>query len=316
MAGKYITMKTKMIDIFIPSYHRPYNLKTVKYFHKIGWDINKIHVFIDDETDDVKDYEKVANEIGFNLYVFDMKEARRRYDYVHRASISRRSAGQARNMFYDYAKKMGIEFYLVQDDDTVSYQIKRFGRYVRLATLDDILVTFNNVKELMYKRHIGCFGISQTGDFIGGENKKLIRNKVMNTTFILTKYIYRGERGVQDDDTSQFVCIMNEGLFTGSYGDGLVLNQTVSAVSKGGLTDLYNECKLLNKALVTPIQFPSAIYAERQKKNGGRLHHHIVSKYLYPRILKGTERDNIAWDTYPEDYPFTNEPKRNNYGII
>ena len=132
----------------------------------------------------------------------------------------------------------------------------------------------------------------------------------MNTTFILTRYMYRGERGVQDDDTSQFAGIMNEGLFTGSYGDGLILLQTQSATAKGGLTDLYNECKLLNKSLVTPIQYPSAIHAEKQKKNGARLHHHIKSKYLFPMILKGTKRDNIAWDTYPEDYPFTNEPKR------
>ena len=83
-----------------------------------------------------------------------------------------------------------------------------------------------------------------------------------------------------------------------------------------GLTDLYNECKLLNKALVTPIQFPSTIYAEKQVKNGGRLHHHIQRRYLYPMILKGVGKDNIAWDTYPEDYPFTNEPKRKDYGTI
>lgn len=309
-------MKTEMIDIFIPSYHRAKNLKTVKYFVKIGWNVKNIHVFIDDEAEDKSEYEALAQEIGFNLFVFDMNEARQRYDYVHRASISRRSAGQARNMFYDYAKEKGIEFYMVQDDDTESYQVKYKGKTIRSANIDDITTIFESVCELMYKRHIGCFGISQTGDFIGGVDNKLLRNKVMNTTFILTKYIYRGERGVQDDDTSQFVGIMNEGLFTGSYGDGLVLKQTMSATAKGGLTDLYNECKLLNKALVTPIQFPSAIYAEKQVKNGGRLHHHIQRRYLYPMILKGVGKDNIAWDTYPEDYPFTNEPKRKNYGTI
>lgn len=299
-----------MIDIFIPSYHRPYNLKTVRYFLKIGWDTKKIHLFIDSEADDRADYEVVAKKYSINLYVFDMDEARRRYDYVHRASVSRRSAGQARNMFYDYAKKLGIEFFMIQDDDTTGYQVKNYGKYLRKATLEDIMITFENIKNFMYKQHIGCFGISQTGDFIGGINKKLLRNKVMNTTFILTKYIYRGERGVQDDDTSQFATIMNEGLFTGSLADGIVLSQTGSCKAKGGLTDLYNECKLLNKALVTVIQYPSAIFAERQEKNGGRLHHHIVSRYLYPRILRGTERDNIAWDTYSEDIPFTNEPKR------
>ena len=299
-----------MIDIFIPSYHRADNLKTVHYFTKVGWDPKNIHVFIDSEADDRDEYLMLSEKLGFNLFVFDMDEARRRYDYVHRASVSRRSAGQARNMFYDYAAERGIEFYMVQDDDTQNYQIKSHGKYIRMATLDDITITFENVELLMYKRKIGCFGISQTGDFIGGQNKKLLRNKVMNTTFILTRYMYRGERGVQDDDTSQFTGIMNEGLFTGSYVDGLVLQQVQSATAKGGLTDLYNECKLLNKALVTPIQFPSSIIAERQKKNGGRLHHRIKSKYLYPRLLKGTKRDNIAWDTYPEDYPFTNEPKR------
>jgi len=304
-----------MIDIFIPSYHRPYNLKTVNYFLKIGWNAENIHVFIDDETDDSDDYRKVADRKGFNLHVFDMKEARERFDYVHRPSKSRRSAGQARNMFYDKAKELGIEFFMMQDDDTNCYQVKRNGKYLRLATIDDITNVFEGIQEFMIKRHIGLFGISQTGDFIGGENKKLLRNKVMNTTFVLTKYIYRGERGVQDDDTSQFVGVMNNGLFTGSLGDGLILQQTMSAVQKGGLTDLYNECKLLNKALVTPIQFPSAIYAEKQVKNGGRLHHHIQRRYLYPMILKGVGKDNIAWDTYPEDYPFTNEPRRLNYEI-
>lgn len=299
-----------MINIFIPSYHRPNNLKTVKYFLGIGWDCKKIHVFIDSEADDKADYGEAANILGFNLHVFNMEEARERYDYVHRPSKSRRSAGQARNMFYDKAKELGIDFYMVQDDDTSNYEIKKFGRYQRKAYSEEVVETFEAIKILMKKRKIGLFGISQTGDFIGGENKKLLRNKVMNTTFVLTEYIYRGERGYGDDDTSQFVGIMNQGLFTGSLGDGLVLQQTQSAKQKGGLTDLYNECKLLNKALICPIQFPSSIHAEKQKKNGGRIHHHIKNKYLYPRLLKGTTRDNIAWNTYKEDYPFTNEPIR------
>jgi len=299
-----------MIDIFIPSYHRPKNLKTVKYFLSIGWDAKNIHVFIDDEADDKAEYIEASNILGFKLHVFNMIEAREKYDYVHRPSESRRSAGQSRNMFYDKAKKLNISFYMVQDDDTIGYEIKHKGRYKHMAKFSDIFNTFEAVKSFMYKRKIGLFGISQTGDFIGGENKKILRNKVMNTTFVLTDYIYRGERGVQDNDTSQFVGIMNQGLFTGSLGDGLVLKQIQSAKQKGGLTDLYNECKLLNKSLVCPIQYPSAIHAEKQQKNGARLHHHVKSKFLYPRLIKSTKTDNIAWDVYEEDYPFTNEPKR------
>lgn len=298
-----------MINIFIPSYHRPTNVKTAKYFVRMGYDPKKIHVFVDSETDDISEYEIEMNNIGVQLHVFDMEEARKRYDYVHRASVSRRSAGQARNMFQDFAKANNIDFYMVMDDDTNNMQNRPFCLYLGMAKIDLINTIFLMIESFMRKHKIGLFGLSQTGDIYGVSNK-IFRKKVMNTTFYLLPYVYRGERGVQDDDTSLFTGIMNEGLFTGSMHSGLILQQTASAVQAGGLTDLYNECKLLNKSLVTPIQFPSAIHAEKQVMNGNRLHHRIKNKYLFPRIIKSDKRDNIAWDTYPEDYPFTNEPKR------
>lgn len=302
-----------MIDIFIPSYHRPTNIKTVKYFKKLGYDMSKLTVFIDNETDDICEYREQCEEMGCNLEVFDMKEARQRYDFVHRMNKSGRSAGQARNMFHDYARKKGIDFYCVIDDDTSSYLVRVSGydNYKRLATLDDILYMFGETEDFMRKRHIGCFGWSQTGDYFDAANRIIYRKKVMNTTFYLHPYIYRGERGYGDDDTSQFVGILNQGLFTGSYGIGLVLLQVQSATQEGGLTELYNETKLLSKGILCPIQYPSAIHCERQVMNGNRLHHRISYRYLMPKIIKGDGSvDNIPWDTYPEDFPFTNEPKR------
>lgn len=300
-------------NIYIPSYHRPKKLNTVRTLAKLGYPMNLVTVFIDSEADDREAYDETCAKYGCNLHVFDMEEARRRYDYVHRPSESRRSAGQARNMFQDYAKSKGVDFYCVSDDDSSSYQIRVLGRknYRGMALLDDFSYMIAETENMMRKRHIGCFGWSQTGDFICPTNSLIYRGKVMNTTFYLLPYVYRGERGVQDDDTSMFVGMFNQGLFTGSYGCGIVLLQKQSAQQAGGLTDLYHECKLLNKALVTPIQFPSAIYAEKQKKNGGRLHHKIMPRYLRPCLLRGEpERDNIAWDKWAEDWPFTNEPNR------
>lgn len=268
-----------MIKIFIPSYHRSNNIKTAKYFIKKGWTASDIVVFIDDQGGDYDEYKKSADKLGFTLVVFSLDDARERYDYVHRPSESRRSAGQARNMFMDYAKQHNIDFYCVIDDDTENYQIKCHGKYLRTAEIDDLINTFNSVEEFMRRRKIGLFGLSQTGD-VYGVHKHLFRKKVMNTSFYLLPYIYRAERGVQDDDTSMFTGVMNEGYFTGSLADGLILLQTLSATQAGGLTDLYNECKLLNKALVCPIQFPSAIHAEKQKKNGNRIHHKVAYRYL------------------------------------
>lgn len=191
-------------------------------------------------------------------------------------------------------------------------EIKRFGRNFGQGNAEKVQAVFGMIEKFMRKRKIGVFGLSQSGDYIGGENWYYYIRKAMNATFYLLPYIYRGERGVQDDDTSQYVGLWNEGYFTGSCADGLILHQMPSAQQPGGLTDNYKENRLLNKALVTVIQFPSAIKATKQLKNGGRLHHLINYRYLGPKILKIKRgKDNIAWDTYPEDVPFTNESKRN-----
>lgn len=297
------------IDLFIPSYHRPDNIKTLRIMLKLGWDVKHIWVIIDSEADDKAEYEAICAKYGCHLEVFDMGEARKRYDYVHRPSVARRSCGQARNMFQDIARKYGINFYIVQDDDTIRLEYKPFAKYKRAAISEDLFKVVYSIKDMMERRKIGLFGLSQTGDCFQVPCTKLIRYKVMNFSFYYLPYIYRGERGVQDEDTSMYVGLLNEGYFTGSCADGLVLGQMPSAQQKGGLTDLYKENKLVNKALVCPIQFPSAIWAERQVMNGGRLHHRIDYRYLMPKVMKGT-RSNIEWDAYPEDVPFTNEPKR------
>jgi hypothetical protein len=301
-----------MIDIFIPSYHRPNNIKTAKYFiEKKGYNAKNIHVVIDDATDDIEQYTEECERLGCNLHIFNMKESIKTYDYVHRVSELRRSAGQCRNMFFDIAKQLNINFYIVIDDDTKKYEIKPFAIYMRMAILEDFELVFEGVKEFMQRQKIGVFALSQTGDMFSVPDNRMFRKKVMNTTFYNTKYIYKGEKSALDSDTSQFANIMNEGYFTGSVATGLALNPESSATQKGGLTPTYNENRLLSKALVIPIQFPSLCHAERQKKNGNRLHHRIKYKNLFPCIIKG-KRSNIAWDTYPEDMLFTNEPKRKN----
>lgn len=61
-----------MIDVFIPSYHRADNLKTVRYLEKIDYDMQHVYVFVDDEADDRERYKAVAKQYGFHLVVFDM----------------------------------------------------------------------------------------------------------------------------------------------------------------------------------------------------------------------------------------------------
>lgn len=302
-----------VVPIFIPSYHRADNCRTLHYYINHGYPADKIFVFVDDSADDIPQYEELCAKTGANLVVYSYEESVKRYDYVHRAFELRRSGGQCRNMFFDYARQHGIDFFMVQDDDTLRLELRQLGIRVLNGgdmTLEIICAFFSWAEDFMRRQHIGCFAFSQGGDFYGGMvSKKILRTKVMNTTFYLLPYVDRAERGVLDSDTSAYVNMYNEGYFTGSTAHGLILEQERSATARGGLTDVYNETKLLAKGLCCPIQFPSAIFAEKQEMNGGRLHHRIRYENLMPCIIRG-KRGNIAWDTYPEDTPFSNEPRR------
>lgn len=302
--------------LFVPSYHRADSLKTLRLAKKYNWAPDKIWVFIDSEADDKAEYEETCSRYGCHLVVFDIDEARERYDYIFSPSKARRSVGQARNMFQDFAKQNGIEFYCVQDDDSLRLETKPLGIGkvscgAHKTTQSELYNVIAGIEEMMRKRHIGLFGLPQTGDMFA-VTTRLMLWKVMNFSFYLLPYIYRGERGEQDEDTAMYAGLLNEGYFTGSMASGITLKQSPSAVAKGGLTELYQTNKLLQKSLICAIQFPGAIHGEKQVMNGGRLHHRIGYRYLRPCLLRAREgeRDNIAWDTFSEDVPFTNEPKR------
>lgn len=298
---------------FIISYHRPNQMKTLKWLKKVNYPMNLVHIVIDDEGGDEKEYEETAANYGCLLHIFNLKGARRCFDFVHRKSRGRRAAGLARNAIYDIAFDLGIKEWVVSDDDTGRYSMKYPATSERVCTEYEFKSAVAMVMDFIKRRKIGYFGLPQSGDLIGGVKRwKWYILKVMNTTFVNARYIYKPERGVQDNDTSAFVGIMNEGYFTASIGYGVVLHQTTSATQSGGLTDNYRENKLLNKSLICPLQFPSSIYANYQRKNGGRLHHTIENRFLMPKILKVDKksRSNIAWDTYPEDVVFRNDRKR------
>lgn len=294
-----------MIDIFIPCYERAENIKTLYYFIKIGWDKSKIHILIDNEQKQRQEYIEACGKYSVWYHVFNYKEAYKEYDFVYNVSEEARTAGMARNQISKIARKLNIDVYVVIDDDTRGYQLRAFNEYVKsIETGEEIRFVFDYIAEFMKAKKIGVFALCQTGDMFEKRISKLLRRKVMNTTFYLTKYYDGGERDLLDNDTSMFCEIHNQGLFTGSYASGLVLCQTASATQKGGMTELYKEQKLLKKALCVPIQHPSAVHSEKQVMNGGRLHHRINYRYIAPMIVRG-ERDNISWESYPEDEPFS-----------
>ena len=312
-------------ELFVPSYHRANNLKTVDLFvNKYEYPPSKITVFIDNQGGDSSEYERTCNDYGVNLEVFDLDAARSEYDFVHMPSKSRRAAGCSRNQFWRHAKARNVTQFIVLDDDTLDVRYRPFGVCLSTGQVAKPQQFWNGVCELarfQSAHRIGLVGLSQAGETFcsaAHPDRRLWRKKVMNFSFYLTDFVQGGERGVQDDDTLQFTGMMNAGLWCGSLVSGIVINQAASATQPGGLTDLYHEAKLLNKALVGPICYPSAIRAEKQKMNGNRLHHRVNYRFLMPCLIKAAPGtgSNIAWDTYQEDVPFTSRPTKRKWEYV
>lgn len=304
--------------IFIPSYKRANNLKTVNYLEKFEYPSKLIHVVVDDETPDLDDYKYQAQSRGFKLHIFNLNEAQRRYDFVYALPASmKRTTGMARNMFFDIAKELNIKIFGYMDDDTLYFSIRPNQVYKRIANKDDIKIAFALLAEFIDKHKIGLIALPQIGDIFHHDSDYLLKYKTRNCIFFNTDYIEHGERGFLGDDISMFMSVLNEGLFTGSLWGAIYLNQANTAKQAGGLTEIYKEAKLMSKALICPIQFPSCVWVEKQKMNGGRIHHHIDYRYLVPKILKlpKSKINTIRWDAFEEDVPFSNEPRRLNYEI-
>lgn len=276
-------MRHKSFAVFILSHGRANNIITIQALKKSNY-TGKIYIIIDDEDEQEKDYRKI---FGDDVIQFCKIEASKTTD-VMSPSKKRNAVVFARNECHKIAKDLGIEYFLVLDDDYSTFEY-RFADGEKLAhkRISNIDAVFDEMLEFLDVSGAVTVAMAQGGDFIGGLNggkyKQGLLRKAMNSFFCRTDRPFKF-LGLINEDTNAYCLLGSQGklFFTVTYLD---LQQLDTQSNAGGLTDIYLEDGTYLKSFYSVMCMPSAVIVRPMNSTHSRLHHQVKWKSCVPQII-------------------------------
>lgn len=112
-------MIDKDFAVFILTYGRANNVKTYKTLKRFGY-TGKIYLICSDDDKQVKDYKEKYKD---QVIVFSKKDYKDKFDIGDNFD-DERVVVYARNSCYNIAKKLGITYFLVLDDDYTDFSYR------------------------------------------------------------------------------------------------------------------------------------------------------------------------------------------------
>ena len=270
---------------FILTHGRPNNVITYETLKKTGY-TGKIYIIIDNEDKTSKDY---YDRFGDKVIMFDKKEIAKTFDEADNFD-DRRAIVYARNACFNIAKDLGIKYFIQLDDDytTFRFAANDKGEYITQQTaitnLDGIFTAMLN----FYKNtNIHSIAMAQGGDFIGGENSRVFKEKL--TRKCMNSFICSTDRPFQ------FVGRINEDVNNYTHKGGLGylfftiasvrLEQKQTQSNSGGMTDIYLDNGTYIKSFYSVIFNPSSVTISLMGNKNNRLHHRVNWNLTTPVIL-------------------------------
>lgn len=270
--------------VFILSHGRADSLITLKTLFKCGY-TGKYYIIVDNEDDSIDKYiEKFGEE---HIIVFDKLAKAKECDTFDNID-KRNTVLFARNSCHEIAKKLGLTYFLELDDDYTEFRSRLWdGSKLSSIYCKDFDSVVNAYLDFLEVSGAVTVALAQTGDFIGGANSKIYKEKIlrkaMNAFFCKT------------DRPFQFIGRMNDDVntytFWGSQGKlffttcDMTLNQLDTQQHSGGLTDMYLELGTYNKSFYTVLCNPSSVYISEMGCGHRRVHHLIDWEHTVPKII-------------------------------
>ena len=288
-----------MIDedfaVFILTYGRSENIKTLKTLKRFGY-TGKIYFIC---SDDDKQLDKYKEHYTKQVLVFSKKEYKSTFDIGDNFD-DERVVVYARNACFDLAKKVGVKYFLVLDDDYTDFSYRFNGElsYNKgrgyINNVDDI---FKAVLDYYKTIPAKTIALSQNGDWIGGHNsgwaKELkLKRKCMNSFFCSTERPFKFTGRINED--------VNAYTRLGAVGDlfltipNVSLKQTDTQANDGGLTEIYLSQGTYVKSFYSVMFSPSAVKVAMLNTERSRLHHRVSWNNAIPVILN--EKHKKQWN--------------------
>lgn len=276
--------KIKNFAVFVLTHKRPKKQLTLKTLDRLGY-TGKTYLVVDDEDPTLKKYRK---RYGGQVVTFNKKSYLGKFDLMTN-DVRYNIVTYARNAVFDIAKKLGLDYMIVLDDDYTGFYLtvdsNGFYKNTQARNLDKL---FKAHLKFLESSKIDVLAFAQAGDFIGGENggwnraDLRPRRKAMNVFFFRTDNPITFN-GTINEDSVMGVQVANEGKVV--LTNCLVkMIQVVTQKAEGGLTDIYKDVGTYQKSFYTLMASPSSTKVMYQRATS-RVHHFIVANNAYPCIV-------------------------------
>jgi len=271
--------------VFILTHGRADNVITYKTLQRAGY-TGRVYIVIDNEDNQADRYRQNFRD---KVIMFDKAAEAEKTDCGDNFE-KRNTVLFARNAIFDIAEGLGIEYFIVLDDDYSTFQY-RYGdglHYVTGCEIKNLDVVFALMFDYFISINSKSIAMAQGGDFIGGHagkygNSLNRRRKVMNTFFCSTKrkfdFISR-----MNDDVTTYITLGNVGNLFLTISNVAIL-QSETQKNAGGLTEMYLDFGTYAKSFYTIMYAPAAAFIEMMGTAHKRLHHQIKWDNAVPAII-------------------------------
>ena len=248
----------------------------------------EIYLLCDDEDKQLELYKEKYKD---NVLVFSKDKYAGTFDKMDNFG-NKSCVVYARNAVWDFAKKLGLKYFIVVDDDYTMYRFRidnnqHYRTDIQIKNMDSV---FSAYIDFMDKTDIDTICFAQDGDYIGGFSNSKISGGYKPYRKMMNLYFFRTSRKMEFKGT------INEDL-TSSITEGVLgkiiitcmltsLLQKETQSNAGGLTDIYLELGTYVKSFYSVIAAPSCVKVALMGDKQMRLHHAVTWKNAVPKIIR------------------------------
>jgi len=273
--------------VIIPTHGRHDRVFTIDSLKKSGYTGN-FYLLCDDED---KQLDKYKAKYGDKVMVFSKDDYKGKFDKMDNFG-NKACVVYARNAMWDIAKKIGLKYFAVADDDYVAFQkriTKDGGYYGKMIknNLDDV---FNSYIDFLITSKVDTVCFAQGGDYIGGKDNSKVANGFKVSRKMMNLYFFDVDKPIEFKGT------INEDL-TSSVTEGrtgrIILTSLMNSIDQnetqaqaGGLTEIYLELGTYVKSFYSVIAAPSCVKVALMGRTQTRIHHEVRWKNAVPKIIR------------------------------
>lgn len=275
--------------VFILTHGRADNVYTYKALKQAGY-TGRIILVIDNEDADADKYYSLYGED--NVYMFNKLSQALNVDAMG-PDNDRKAILYARCACFDIAKNLGYKYFLELDDDYTNFR-SRVVRGEHLGTeyirkFDELV---DIVLEFLDTSNAHTVALSQIGDFIGGKNSKVCKDrltrKAMNAFFCRTDRPFKWS-GKMNEDVTTYVNLGSRGYLFFTVAD-VSIDQLATQSLSGGMSDGYLDSGTYVKTFYTIMACPSCVKMYTMGVTNKRFHHVIDWDKAVPKIISDKYR--------------------------